>query len=81
MKEVVGSVQRVKEVVQAGGEESVLTERSFNEIIGVIEGNISDSKDMERDIQGLVSVIQEIGNSSEKVSEQAGILNNTANAL
>ncbi|AOH54831.1 hypothetical protein ABE28_010750 [Peribacillus muralis] len=64
-----------------GGGESVLTERPFNEIIGVIEGNISDSRDMERDIQGLVSVIQEIGNSSEKVSDQAGILNNTANAL
>ncbi|MGE7878173.1 hypothetical protein [Peribacillus muralis] len=81
MKEVVGSVQRVKEVVQEGGEESVLTERSFNVIIGVIEGNVTDSKDMERDIQGLVSVIQEIGNSSEKVSGQAGILNNTANTL
>ncbi|WP_057914844.1 methyl-accepting chemotaxis protein [Peribacillus muralis] len=57
MKEVVGSVQRVKEVVQAGGEESVLTEKAFNEIIGVIEGNIMDSKEMERAIQGLVGVI------------------------
>ena len=30
-------------------------------------------------IQGLVSIIQEIGSAAEKVSGHAGILNNTAN--
>ncbi|MCK1993651.1 hypothetical protein GW626_09755 [Peribacillus muralis] len=49
--------------------------------IGVIEGNIMDSKEMERAIQGLVGVIQEIGHSSQEVSGQAGILNITANEL
>ncbi|MDQ7864304.1 hypothetical protein RCO48_34065 [Peribacillus frigoritolerans] len=37
MKDVVDSVLRVKEVVQAGEKESGLTENSFNEIIGVIK--------------------------------------------
>lgn len=32
-------------------------------------------------IQGLVSIIQEIGNAAEKISRHAGILNNTANEL
>ncbi|CAH0164920.1 Heme-based aerotactic transducer HemAT [Peribacillus sp. Bi96] len=81
MREVVDSIHKVKGVVQAGEEESDLTEKSFNEIIGVIEGNITDSKEMEMTIQGLVSVIQDIGNSTEKVSGHAGILNNTANEL
>ncbi|ASS92619.1 globin-coupled sensor protein [Peribacillus simplex] len=81
MKDVVDSVLRVKEVVQAGEKESELTENSFNEIIGVIKGNITDSTEMEMTIQGLVSIIQEIGNATEKVSRHAGILNNTANEL
>ncbi|MEK4011491.1 globin-coupled sensor protein [Peribacillus sp. FSL M8-0224] len=81
MKDVVDSVLRVKEVVQAGEKESGLTENSFNEIIGVIKGNITDSAEMEMTIQGLVSIIQEIGNATEKVSRHAGILNNTANEL
>ncbi|WP_318291680.1 globin-coupled sensor protein [Peribacillus frigoritolerans] len=81
MKDVVDSVLRVNEVVQAGEKESGLTENSFNEIIGVIRGNITDSAEMEMTIQGLVSIIQEIGNATEKVSRHAGILNNTANEL
>jgi len=81
MKDVVDSVLRDKEVVQAGENESGLTEDSFNEIIGVIKGNITDSAEMEMTIQGLVSIIQEIGNAAEKVSRHAGILNNTANEL
>ncbi|MFJ7509514.1 protoglobin domain-containing protein [Peribacillus simplex] len=81
MKDVVDSVLRVKEVVQAGEKESELTENSFNEIIGVIKGNITDSTEMEMTIQGLVSIIKEIGNATEKVSRHAGILNNTANEL
>ncbi|MDM5284205.1 globin-coupled sensor protein [Peribacillus castrilensis] len=81
MKDVVDSVLRVKEVVQAGEKESGLTENSFNEIIGVIKGNITDSAEMEMTIQGLVSIIQEIGSATEKVSRHAGILNNTANEL
>ncbi|MEB2629084.1 globin-coupled sensor protein [Peribacillus frigoritolerans] len=81
MKDVVDSVLRVKEVVQAGEKESGLTENSFNEIIGVIKGNITDSAEMEMTIQGLVTIIQEIGNATEKVSRHAGILNNTANEL
>ncbi|WP_272492769.1 MULTISPECIES: globin-coupled sensor protein [Peribacillus] len=81
MKDVVDSVLRVKEVVQAGEKESKLTENSFNEIIGVIKGNITDSAEMEMKIQGLVSILQEIGNDTEKVSRHAGILNNTANEL
>lgn len=81
MKDVDDSVLRVKEVVQAGEKESGLTENSFNEIIGVIKGNITDSAEMEMTIQGLVSIIQEIGNATEKVSRHAGILNNTANEL
>ncbi|WP_148358624.1 globin-coupled sensor protein [Peribacillus simplex] len=81
MKDVVDSVLRVKEVVQAGEKESELTENSFNEIIGVIKGNITDSTEMEMTIQGLVSIIQEIGNATEKVSRHACILNNTANEL
>ncbi|MDO7487238.1 methyl-accepting chemotaxis protein [Peribacillus frigoritolerans] len=36
MKDVVDSVLRFKEVVQAGEKESELTENSFNEIIGVM---------------------------------------------
>ncbi|WP_336862428.1 globin-coupled sensor protein [Peribacillus frigoritolerans] len=79
MKDVVDSVLRVKEVVQAGEKESELTENSFDEIISVIKGNITDSAEMEMKIQGLVSIIQEIGNDTEKVSRHAGILNNTAN--
>lgn len=66
-------------MVQAGEKESELTENSFNEIIGVIKGNITDSAEMEMKIQGLVSNIQEIGSATEKVSRHAGILNNTAN--
>lgn len=66
-------------MVQAGEKESKLTENSFNEIIGVIKGNITDSAEMEMTIQGLVSNIQEIGSATEKVSRHAGILNNTAN--
>ncbi|PJN88807.1 hypothetical protein [Bacillus sp. mrc49] len=81
MKEVAGSVQRVREVVPAGGNESVLTGKSFNETIGVTEGNITDLKEMERTIQGLISVIHEMRDFSEKVSGQAGVLNNTAHAL
>ncbi|WP_283778895.1 globin-coupled sensor protein [Peribacillus frigoritolerans] len=81
MKDVVDSVLRVKEVVQAGEKESGLTENSFNEIIGVIKGNITDSAEMEVTIQGLVSIIHEIGSATEKVSRHAGILNNTANEL
>lgn len=81
MKDVVDSVLRVKEVVQAGEKESGLTENSFNEIIGVIKGNITDSAEMEMTIQGLVSIIQEIGSATEKVSRHASILNNTANEL
>lgn len=81
MKDVVDSVLRVKEVVQAGEKESELTENSFNEIIGVIKGNITDSAEMEMTIQGLVSIIQEIGSATEKVSRHASILNNTANEL
>lgn len=81
MKDVVDSVLRVKEVVQAGEKESRLTENSFNEIIGVIKGNITDSAEMEVTIQGLVSIIHEIGSATEKVSRHAGILNNTANEL
>ncbi|TDL91947.1 methyl-accepting chemotaxis protein [Vibrio vulnificus] len=81
MKDVVDSVLKVKEVVQAGEKESGLTENSFNEIIGVIKGNINDSAEMEVTIQGLVSIIQEIGYATEKVSRHAGILNNTANEL
>lgn len=81
MKDVVDSVLRVKEVVQAGVKESELTENSFNEIIGVIKGNIADSAEMEMTIKELVSIIQEIGNATEKVSRHAGILNNTANEL
>jgi heme-based aerotactic transducer len=81
MKDVVDSILRVKEVVQAGEKESGLTENSFNEIIGVIKGNITDSAEMEMTIQGLVSIIQQIGSTTEKVSRHAGILNNTANEL
>ncbi|MGG4266443.1 protoglobin domain-containing protein [Peribacillus simplex] len=81
MQGVVDSVLRVKEVVQAGEKESELTEDSFNEIIGVIKGNITDSREMEMTIQGLVSIIQEIGNATEKVSRHAGILNNRAKEL
>ncbi|MED3759485.1 hypothetical protein P4555_10470 [Peribacillus frigoritolerans] len=81
MKDVVGSALSVKEVIQAGEKESGLTENSFNEIIRVIKGNITDSAEMEMTIQGLVSIIQEIGNATEKVSRHASILNNTANEL
>ena len=81
MKDVVDSVLKVKEVVQAGEKEYGLTENSFNEIIRVIKGNITDSAEMEMTIQGLVSIIQEIGSATEKVSRHAGILNNTANEL
>lgn len=81
MKEVVESIHRVRDVVQLGKVESSLTEKSFNEIIGVIEGNITDSNEVEATIQGLVSVIEEIGISTEKVSGQAGFLNDTANEL
>ncbi|MGM0887950.1 MAG: hypothetical protein ACQEW5_13475 [Bacillota bacterium] len=55
-------------MVQVGEKESGLTENSFNEIIGVIKGNIMDSAEMEMTIQGLVSIIQEIGSATEKVS-------------
>lgn len=68
-------------MVQAGEKESGLTENSFNEIIGVIKGNITDSAEMEMTIQGLVSIIQEIGRATENVSRHAAILNNTANEL
>ncbi|MCM3674422.1 hypothetical protein M3699_11115 [Peribacillus simplex] len=66
MKDVVDSVLRVKEVVAAGEKESELTENSFNGIIKVIKGNITDSTEMEMTIQGLVSIIQEIGDAPEK---------------
>jgi len=81
MKDVVDSVLKVKEVVQVGEKEYGLMENSFNEIIRVIKGNITDSVEMEMTIQGLVSIIQEIGSATEKVSRHAGILNNTANEL
>ncbi|WP_343929374.1 hypothetical protein [Peribacillus frigoritolerans] len=44
MKDVVDSALSVKEVIQAGEKESGLTENSFNEIIGVIKGNIMDCR-------------------------------------
>ncbi|WP_155645409.1 MULTISPECIES: hypothetical protein [Peribacillus] len=47
----------------------------------MIEGNITDSKEMEWTIQRLISVIQKMRDFSEKVSSQAGALNNTAHAL
>ncbi|WP_260286134.1 hypothetical protein [Peribacillus aracenensis] len=50
-------------------------ENIFNEMIGVIKGNITDSAEKEMGIQGLVSNIPEIGNDTEKVSRHAGILN------
>ncbi|UYZ01581.1 methyl-accepting chemotaxis protein [Peribacillus frigoritolerans] len=71
MKVVVDSALSVKEVVQAGEKESGLTENSFNEIIGIIKGNITDSAEVEMTIKGLVSFIQEIGNATEKVSRHA----------
>lgn len=71
MKDVVDSALSVKEVVQAGEKESGLTENSFNEIIGIIKGNIMDSAEVEMTIKGLVSFIQEIGNATEKVSRHA----------
>ncbi|MDQ0884388.1 hypothetical protein [Peribacillus sp. V2I11] len=66
MKDVVDSVLRVKEVVPAGEKESELTENSFNGIIKVIKGNITDSTEMEMTIQGLVSIIQEIGDAPKR---------------
>lgn len=71
MKVVVDYALSVKEVVRAGEKESGLTENSFNEIIGIIKGNITDSAEVEMTIKGLVSFIQEIGNATEKVSRHA----------
>nr|WP_285289397.1 hypothetical protein [Bacillus sp. ISL-57] len=64
MKDVVDSALSVKEAVQAGDKESGLTENTFNEIIGIIKGNITDSAELEMTIKGLVSFIQEIRNAS-----------------
>ncbi|WP_249599548.1 hypothetical protein [Peribacillus frigoritolerans] len=44
MKDVVDSALSVKEVIQPGEKESGLTENSFNEIIGIIKGNIMDCR-------------------------------------
>ena len=73
------SAPKVKEAVQAGEKELESTENSFNDMVGVIKGNITDIAEMQ--IQGLVSNILEIGTDTEKVSRHAGILNNTANEL
>ncbi|WHY16183.1 hypothetical protein QNH16_11385 [Peribacillus frigoritolerans] len=70
MKDVVGSALSVKEVIQAGEKESGLTENSFKEIIGVIKGNIMDCR-KGNDNPGIVSIIQEIGSTTEKVSRHA----------
>ncbi|MFF2455678.1 methyl-accepting chemotaxis protein [Peribacillus simplex] len=75
MKDFVDSIPRVNEAVQAGEKELESTENIFNEMIGVIKGNMTDSAEKEMEIQGLVSNIQEIGNDTEKVSRHAGILN------
>ncbi|MFJ7853745.1 hypothetical protein ACIQX3_13315 [Peribacillus frigoritolerans] len=70
MKDIVDSALSVKEVVQAGEKESGLMENSFNEIIGIIKGNIMDCRNG-NDNPGKSVNHQGNRSAAEKVSRHA----------
>lgn len=81
MQEVLQSVSDVKEIMKQGENESAYTEKTFKEIIQAIEDNLSGASEINDKIQSLVSVIDEIGHTTESVARQAETLNETANGF
>ncbi|MHC8515142.1 protoglobin domain-containing protein [Sporosarcina sp. ITBMC105] len=74
----VNTIEEVRESVTLGMKDSKETQVKFTKILQAIENNDRHIHTIEMDVEGLVKVIQEIGNDTKKVAATADNLHQTA---
>lgn len=74
----VNTIEEVRESVTLGMKDSKETQMKFTKILQSIEENDRHIHTIEMDVEGLVKVIQEIGNDTKKVAATADNLHQTA---
>lgn len=74
----VNTIEEVRESVTLGMKDSKETQMKFTKILQSIEDNDRHIHTIEMDVEGLVKVIQEIGNDTKKVAATAENLHQTA---
>lgn len=74
----VNTIEEVRESVTLGMKDSKETQMKFTKILQSIEDNDRHIHTIEMDVEGLVKVIQEIGNDTKKVATTADNLHQTA---
>ncbi|MDW0113429.1 globin-coupled sensor protein [Sporosarcina saromensis] len=74
----VNTIEEVRESVTLGMKDSKETQMKFTKILQSIEDNDRHIHTIEMDVEGLVKVIQEIGNDTKKVAATADNLHQTA---
>lgn len=74
----VNTIEEVRESVTLGMKDSKETQMKFTKILQSIEDNDRHIHTIEMDVEGLVKVIQEIGNDTKKVAATAVNLHQTA---
>ncbi|CAG7597223.1 Heme-based aerotactic transducer HemAT [Paenibacillus solanacearum] len=78
--DVVASIQKVNAEVEAGAQESSDTRTVFDHILTSMQSNMNEINRVEKEIQSLAYIIEEIGDSTHKVAASAETLvHNTKN--
>ncbi|WP_230199579.1 methyl-accepting chemotaxis protein [Bacillus testis] len=81
MNEVISSISKVQDVIQAGEKESAQTQMSFNNIIASMDDSLEGNHTIQQQIINVISLIDEVEQSMMTVAGQAETLNSTATSL